>query len=146
MKIQNRGKTLGVARTPQKIRHSEKSRLAMFPPFSAVSLNEMTRCEKLGKRKGEGESQRRRRQWTVRTGRDLRAGEKHEDPDEEEEQRSSLVDRAGLIRVPVEADGVVEAEEHDDGGEGVPEELNYKGRCQGSAKLSKDKEQSWTNR
>lgn len=35
------------AKTPQKIKHSENSKLAMLPPFSAVSLNEMIKCVKV---------------------------------------------------------------------------------------------------
>lgn len=47
MKIQNPGRAVGPRRTPQKSRDSEKSKLAMLPPFSAVSTPAMIMCEKV---------------------------------------------------------------------------------------------------
>ena len=42
MKIQNLGKAEGLARTPQKMRVREKSKLAMLPAVSADSIPAMT--------------------------------------------------------------------------------------------------------
>ena len=42
MKIQKRGKTLGLARTPQKTRVKENMSCAMLPPVSAVSMAAIT--------------------------------------------------------------------------------------------------------
>src|SRR5436305_14840040 len=44
MKIQKPGSDVGVARTPQKTRQSEKRRLATFPPVSASSIPAMIMC------------------------------------------------------------------------------------------------------
>ena len=44
--------------------------------------------------------------------------------DEEEKLDAAGVDGVGWDGVVLEADGVVEADEHDDGHEGVPDELH----------------------
>lgn len=44
IKIQKPGSWEGVARTPQKIRHREKSKLAMLPPVSASSIPAIIIC------------------------------------------------------------------------------------------------------
>uniref|UniRef100_A0A1Y1NI02 Uncharacterized protein n=1 Tax=Photinus pyralis TaxID=7054 RepID=A0A1Y1NI02_PHOPY len=47
MKIQNRGRVSGVARTPQKIKQSVNSKLARLPPASAVSNPATIKVEKV---------------------------------------------------------------------------------------------------